>query len=161
MGRPSCYRHLSISIHAPSRERLSSTLSINLFVKFQSTLPRGSDHTAVVQAIQHQISIHAPSRERLHLARRNFCFMEFQSTLPRGSDRDSLFFKTANVYFNPRSLAGATDWIIQIACGLIKFQSTLPRGSDPAGRTGGLSLSDFNPRSLAGATYKLLSLPCV
>ena len=32
--------------------------------------------------------------------------------------------------FNPRSLAGATDFIIIVSHIFILFQSTLPRGSD-------------------------------
>ena len=97
-----------ISIHAPLRERpllLSPCQSI------------------------HRISIHAPSRERLVDKIFLSEILAFQSTLPCGSDtQDSLDF-AGSTYFNPRSLAGATEK------GLYeprtkRFQSTLPCGSD-------------------------------
>ena len=101
-------------------------------VIFQSTLPRGSDN--------------------LHLSRRYFRFL-FQSTLPRGSDtetsaqaegsagisihapsRERQFGtnspSTIFLYFNPRSLAGAT-LSAELYCSCCNY---------------------FNPRSLAGAT---------
>ena len=57
--------------------------------------------------------------------------LKFQSTLPRGSDQMSLLiFAAARFYFNPRSLAGATN---------------------PDAESGGYP-KYFNPRSLAGAT---------
>ena len=122
---------LLISIHAPSRERhfstgtaagtaedfnprslAGATSSLKLYVfrrlKFQSTLPRGSDGASTSKRKLHYnfnprslagatlilfcrrlvvlISIHAPSRERLWL----WCHTVLQR------------------YFNPRSLAGAT-----------------------------------------------------
>ena len=54
----------------------------------------------------------------------------FQSTLPRGSDATSTAAILMRLYFNPRSLAGATAY----------------RVYNPDG------ISNFNPRSLAGAT---------
>ena len=99
---------------------------------FQSTLPRGSDMENLLNyAWQKQISIHAPSRERqirwfwfsrascisIHapsrerqsfLSRTFFTFL-FQSTLPRGSDRVMPQLWLPRTYFNPRSLAGATQ----------------------------------------------------
>ena len=75
-----------ISIHAPSRERLTSPHYYYFPKIFQSTLPRGSDRSTTRTHTTTIISIHAPSRERL-------CFnviiclgKGFQSTLPRGSD---------------------------------------------------------------------------
>ena len=78
---------LAISIHAPSRERLSNCkishryrlyfnprslagatsygpFLIGGVTLFQSTLPRGSDANSVAQTNALVISIHAPSRER-------------------------------------------------------------------------------------------------
>ena len=99
--------------------------------EFQSTLPRGSDTTHQEEIVVQRISIHAPSRERRQTV---------------------LLCKVLRRYFNPRSLAGATD-----VCGMTltsirlisihapsrerpiysfyhlnsyEFQSTLPRGSD-------------------------------
>ena len=60
--------HLTrISIHAPSRERLRSYTVRSGSLRFQSTLPRGSD-------------VFLPIRAPAAIA--------FQSTLPRGSDLD-------------------------------------------------------------------------
>ena len=122
-----------ISIHAPSRERLTTCLMCSIPQnEFQSTLPRGSDirnenHSAFVV-----ISIHAPSRER-----------PSTSALP----------SPVKLHFNPRSLAGATRAagrrkqaayisihapsrerraVAISAMPARRFQSTLPRGSDDA-----------------------------
>ena len=77
---------LNISIHAPSRERLTAGQINRFIIIFQSTLPRGSDW-AYMQSNAHQlISIHAPSRERLFILTRFSFSFPFQSTLPRGSD---------------------------------------------------------------------------
>ena len=82
---------------------------------------------------------------------RSSCLRRFQSTLPRGSDLSVSIYTTSLIYFNPRSLAGATDTpgygnngctisihapsrerpVIYINHKLFNlFQSTLPRGSD-------------------------------
>ena len=54
----------------------------------------------------------------------------FQSTLPRGSDNKSHFKVMLSFYFNPRSLAGATGFLLHRPSTIAEFQSTLPRGSD-------------------------------
>ena len=120
---------LCISIHAPSRERLSKKQFTDSGIKFQSTLPRGSDPHLLEQCLSLCISIHAPSRER----------------------RFTIISCTYRVNFNPRSLAGAThrQQKNKALAGISihapsrerplksalwsassKFQSTLPRGSD-------------------------------
>ena len=78
---------VSISIHAPLRERRSPMRPAALPLIFQSTLPCGSD-----------------------ILCRCWWLMlgPFQSTLPCGSDRDHAQHRQRFVYFNPRSLAGAT-----------------------------------------------------
>ena len=99
--------------------------------KFQSTLPRGSDEGLNVMYLGKKV---------------------FQSTLPRGSDLWPRYLISASVYFNPRSLAGATgsalrfakimdisihapsrerQTMVRLPAASAKFQSTLPRGSDP------------------------------
>jgi len=83
--------------------------------KFQSTLPRGSDLTGL---------------KATHQAGR------FQSTLPRGSDVSSEDSKRTNK----------------------EFQSTLPRGSDAFATSSKYSQSYFNPRSQGGATQLPLGL---
>ena len=99
---------------------------------FQSTLPRGSDLT----------------RHRLPLRQ-----AAFQSTLPRGSDNILVTLVSFNINFNPRSLAGATNfWYLPPPAAA--FQSTLPRGSDHTSTADTIPAPHhFNPRSLAGATY--------
>ena len=56
-----------ISIHAPSRERRLDDKDVNVKIKFQSTLPRGSDLRTKDLDNKMRISIHAPSRERRRL----------------------------------------------------------------------------------------------
>ena len=56
------------------------------------------------------ISIHAPSRERPYNLIYNEWFRdEFQSTLPHGSDQKADLRIIMIIYFNPRSLTGATQ----------------------------------------------------
>ena len=99
--------------------------------KFQSTLPHGSDHGSQCAKLSSGISIHAPSRER--------------PLWPR-------YLISASVYFNPRSLTGATLAHIT-AESIQKFQSTLPHGSDADMMGYRKGSADFNPRSLTGATH--------
>ena len=144
---------ISISIHAPSRERRCCSISIGIPHIFQSTLPRGSDYLTATELLS---------------------IVEFQFTLPRGSDASALIkplirkdfnprslagatiplvgLSRRSDYFNPRSLAGATILLLCIYHCVV-FQSTLPRGSNT--KLGGFInlLDDFNPRSLAGATF--------
>ena len=102
---------------------------------FQSTLPCGSDQGQKHLLQPFTISIHAPLRERLGMGRTTLYSKLFQSTLPCGSD-----------------LVLMNDFkAIQ------KFQSTLPCGSDPDCRPIRTEAENFNPRSLAGATYASLS----
>ena len=141
-----------ISIHAPSRERLSSMVS-----------PPTTFH----------ISIHAPSRERPMCSSARTSTRVFQSTLPHGSDTLPCIERRRYFDFNPRSLTGATNHgnriliifdisihapsrerrrigninlyqyeisihapsrerrtPIMVACAILPFQSTLPHGSD-------------------------------
>ena len=171
-----------ISIHAPSRERrlpggayrfsvyfnprsltgatFSSSTYVIFVVRFQSTLPHGSDGAGnnIVDT-----------------------YAKFQSTLPHGSDLLFVHIAHERIYFNPRSLTGATLLII-IRVREGQFQSTLPHGSDrPRGwrnqKRGYISIHapsrerrnridihhrrmNFNPRSLTGATgYNLFRSP--
>ena len=102
---------VDISIHAPSRERPTLQNILMQSIIFQSTLPRGSDSICPTQGYTH---------------------LQFQSTLPRGSDPGPAVYHwgaaeisihapsrerpyhcrygcgSRRLYFNPRSLAGAT-----------------------------------------------------
>ena len=122
----------TISIHAPSRERLSSLSWTSAALLFQSTLPRGSDTSATSITInQFRISIHAPSRERLSLS-----FGGFKIIL----------------YFNPRSLAGATGMPDHRSPPPLGISIHAPSRERPLEMLTSKSLTHFNPRSLAGAT---------
>ena len=100
-----------ISIHAPSRERRFATKLSSISLRFQSTLPHGSDSKISFRQenVTQKISIHAPSRER---------------------PRPSMVLSTCSCNFNPRSLTGATASEEQEEPAQEKFQSTLPHGSD-------------------------------
>ena len=147
----------AISIHAPSRERLNlPVMLLNIALKFQSTLPHGSDlprglcfdvfghfnprsltgATEYVNGYGYtfKISIHAPSRERLSCFWRLSCKIQFQSTLPHGSD--------------PAPRSGLPKIYI--------FQSTLPHGSDNGTLFLRYCRKNFNPRSLTGATDEFM-----
>ena len=78
------------------------------------------------------ISIHAPLRERLH----------------------ALSSIVLMVYFNPRSLTGATGRTHKNPRCHVLFQSTLPYGSDGQQCRRKHRCYHFNPRSLTGATEK-------
>ena len=102
----------NISIHAPLRERLSNKVASCFIVRFQSTLPCGSDlaepsrlylpvhfnprslagATIVTKPNLKisSISIHAPLRERPFGIVYTSKARPFQSTLPCGSDRRSI-----------------------------------------------------------------------
>ena len=75
----------------------------------------------------------------------------FQSTLPRGSDKAHIFGLTTGTYFNPRSLAGATDSLSAITA-RIGISIHAPSRERPGIDFKQCSRCNFNPRSLAGAT---------
>ena len=127
-----------ISIHAPLRERLSSLgITDQSCRAFQSTLPCGSDPLPSLKICSYclfQSTLPCGSDRATEVRKYAACL--FQSTLPCGSDVMTL--TTSNqliVNFNPRSLAGATQY-------------SANHEQDH---------HDFNPRSLAGAT-PLLSM---
>ena len=99
----------AISIHAPLRERPASIIALIISslnfnprslagatsskvfscycqVRFQSTLPCGSDLGLIHQIVDVKISIHAPLRERPQQPLTPHSLLLFQSTLPCGSD---------------------------------------------------------------------------
>ena len=119
---------------------------------FQSTLPRGSDNrVAYLCAPAFAFQSTLPRGSDLQRLFLSACITLFQSTLPRGSDCCSLCNKKIEWHFNPRSLAGATNFCLVNEVKLYisihapsrerhktgntidrhrTFQSTLPRGSD-------------------------------
>ena len=104
---------------------------------FQSTLPYGSD--------------------RLQLTL-DSSFLVFQSTLPYGSDVPPRAALSYHLYFNPRSLTGATSNTGHRKIFIQKFQSTLPYGSDYCPIYFEKDHRNFNPRSLTGATISVFSI---
>ena len=121
----------NISIHAPLRERQKWSAFVLFKIKFQSTLPCGSD-TVVLSASLRPLL--------------------FQSTLPCGSDWQVLFQRHPVTRFQSTLPCGSDD---NLPCHFVtagRFQSTLPCGSDSITRRGNAESSNFNPRSLAGAT---------
>ena len=141
-----------ISIHAPSRERQNLCKIYGRTIRFQSTLPRGSDsiiiRLAVLRSDFNPRSLAGATADPENPA----AWLQFQSTLPRGSDAAPDIQYVCCYNFNPRSLAGATYGFNVVgavtfisihaplrarhACLLLLF------GRQP----------NFNPRSLAGAT---------
>ena len=85
-----------------------------VILKFQSTLPYGSDVFIKRQLHIFCISIHAPLRERPMPARKYRIKCRFQSTLPRGSDLNTQTQWETGRNFNPRSLAGATTKLMPL-----------------------------------------------
>ena len=120
-----------ISIHAPSRERLALTAPAVLHhFSFQSTLPRGSDAVRGKGISQNYL---------------------FQSTLPRGSDSYGSLLMEVLVYFNPRSLAGATFFTLNSHSRFL-ISIHAPSRERPDCKKSYRYRLHFNPRSLAGAT---------
>ena len=119
-----------ISIHAPSRERQNIGTIPRNFILFQSTLPRGSD---LVLLVSYKTKL------------------EFQSTLPRGSDWQVVRPAVLWLYFNPRSLAGATPQGSPLFAKL-HISIHAPSRERLNYSIVLLWLWNFNPRSLAGAT---------
>ena len=144
---------LDISIHAPSRERPTTEKRKEQPNIFQSTLPRGSDPQDIRPGFDRlEISIHAPSRERpIKTAAR----LMQKSISIHAPSRERLFCHiTSNVGtdFNPRSLAGATNFWQQVFNSKdisIHAPSRERLSSVPFVLA---HLEHFNPRSLAGAT---------
>ena len=99
------------------------------------------------------ISIHAPSRERRQPKPQD-CYKATISIHAPSRERPATTRLIGGwSYFNPRSLAGATQITVKNIGNIVKFQSTLPRGSDHMPPNLPPAHGYFNPRSLAGATF--------
>ena len=119
----------SISIHAPSRERLSHGNAQTLQGYFN---PRSLAGATWLRALS------------------NATFT-FQSTLPRGSDSFTVSFSAVLYDFNPRSLAGATNATDLLISSYNISIHAPSRERRFCSSTQNKSFN-FNPRSLAGAT---------
>ena len=158
-------------------------VSGNSYIKFQSTLPYGSDFTTTFKVAKLHISIHAPSRERRQFQITLLARAIFQSTLPHGSDLLVLLLAVILLNFNPRSLTGATMLDSRTAAGAaisihapsrerryhlcLRLQITHISIHAPLRERhhklpiGSFATSNFNPRSLAGATNPANLLPFI
>ncbi len=144
--------------------------------KFQSTLPRGSDHRyrhyqqqeleisihapsrerhyfGLPTGVDNLISIHAPSRERrLRRARLNGPFLNFNPRSLAGATSGVIVKFFSESHFNPRSLAGATN-TVKHTTNIVRISIHAPSRERRIDVNVIPQTSDFNPRSLAGATY--------
>ena len=147
---------VTISIHAPSRERrffrrsrVESPGNFNPRSLAGATLSQG--HLQIMPAI----SIHAPSRERLQSSMARRLLLLFQSTLPRGSDPHRHAYHVSKAVFQSTLPRGSDIPPSRYTEPFSTFQSTLPRGSDLSHHDKLYRFRHFNPRSLAGATHRL------
>ena len=120
----------SISIHAPSRERQSTSAKSCPFDLFQSTLPHGSDRAA--QSVSSGKSYFNPrsltgATPILPAHQDTHCYFNPRSLT--GATGFAFLRERPLPDFNPRSLTGATSVFPAPTTELI-FQSTLPHGSD-------------------------------
>ena len=142
---------------------------------FQSTLPRGSDTLVFGAGSEIAISIHAPSRERrvyfghikhthqisIHAPSRERPSINADTATPtsisihapsRERRADPVSLLTVDLYFNPRSLAGATLFFSLTALTFGNFNPRSLAGATRAFYSQVALYGNFNPRSLAGAT---------
>ena len=83
--------------------------------RFQSTLPRGSDHkVAIRDTADDNFNPRSLAGATECKSKRQLAYV-FQSTLPRGSDRPPPVPGQFGNNFNPRSLAGATTAYLLMA----------------------------------------------
>ena len=122
---------ITISIHAPSRERPATADESAGKCAISIHAPSRERHSAQFECVPSLgISIHAPSRERLAAATLAIKLTLFQSTLPRGSDegwRDDDAKIVISIHAPSRERLALTG---NVNAAIILFQSTLPRGSD-------------------------------
>ena len=164
-----------ISIHAPSRERLSwiavlasaplfqSTLPrgsdiliilmVPSLVLFQSTLPRGSDRVIIVDNDKVRISIHAPSRERLRRGLLLFLFIYISIHAPSRERRRRYLLAARGTSISIHAPSRERPFAVCYALRAnINFNPRSLAGATAYCRCVYRVPTDFNPRSLAGAT---------
>ena len=142
---------MSISIHAPSRERRVSAGDYKALPIFQSTLPHGSDNNllpsnypssnfnprsltgaTIVCWLLRLISSDFNPRSLTGATKYgDACYevMYISIHAPSRERPTNTAASTQRIYFNPRSLTGATVQVLVVNVGT-EFQSTLPHGSD-------------------------------
>ena len=121
---------MSISIHAPSRERLPPLYPPQDCSLISIHAPSRERHISYASGkAEAFISIHAPSRERhLCMLQAGWC-NHFNPRSLTGATGQTGPRSAEHSNFNPRSLTGATTYGVS-RFRLERFQSTLPHGSD-------------------------------
>ena len=122
---------ISISIHAPLRERPQANIRRSVFDNFNPRSLTGATCLGLYLGSKKNISIHAPLRERPQPSLADQTYAEISIHAPLRERRSRVRKSTTNDrHFNPRSLTGATGILRSIILNFVKFQSTLPYGSD-------------------------------
>ena len=120
----------SVSIHAPARGATQMELDQILFIKFQSTLPRGERlHVCLLSFNFNRVSIHAPARGATACKTETLEGTAVSIHAPaRGATRQTSQVPAGRSGFNPRSRAGSDYRVVDFFRKAQQFQSTLPRG---------------------------------
>ena len=98
------------------------------------------------------ISIHAPSRERLVRSTIDNIILYFNPRSLAGATYLWILTRLVLFYFNPRSLAGATEQRLTLGASLIISIHAPSRERQQVIARRQRAYRHFNPRSLAGAT---------
>ena len=141
----------TISIHAPSRERLLGAI-VNVSVSdFNPRSLAGATDDAMAEIKSIDISIHAPSRERPDTEDMRKIIIVISIHAPSRERLGQYPLEDKLYNFNPRSLAGATRRPNAADCQQ-NISIHAPSRERPILPVLTLSYKHFNPRSLAGAT---------
>ena len=103
------------------------------------------------------ISIHAPSRERLVRSTIDNIILYFNPRSLAGATYLWILTRLVLFYFNPRSLAGATEQRLTLGASLI-ISIHAPSRERRSTAHSKAKQPDFNPCSLAGATGEEIRL---
>ncbi len=124
------HRHTPhISIHAPSRERRNQQRPLRGNINFNPRSLAGATQPAAPIARQHQFQSTLPRGSDASALIKPLIRKDFNPRSLAGATIPLVGLSRRSDYFNPRSLAGATILLLCIYHCVV-FQSTLPRGSD-------------------------------
>ena len=119
-----------ISIHAPLRERRINRLNSISTIRFQSTLPCGSDTISIITILSTSISIHAPLRERRAITFESARYVAISIHAPLRERHNLPLCSCLLLRFQSTLPCGSDIWQSRNLSLVLKFQSTLPCGSD-------------------------------
>ena len=144
----------SISIHAPTKERLYRIYKLKLIVHFNPRSHKGSDfdtRTTLSRSEDFNPRSHKGSDDHcIHIFN---CFTRFQSTLPQRERRnaDARLTGKGKISIHAPTKGATAVCLYMLDSGQI-FQSTLPRRERPyQSRMNMTVLHHFNPRSHEGS----------